>query len=401
MTVNTMVQDVQKQDPGSAVVQLYEIQLSSSSSIYFHTGLESDLSTVQFRDKTTPTTIRTYSALPIQMTGFKKASTGALSRPTMTLANVLTTFGDALGSLSNDDLLGNKVIRRTTLQKYLYGESSDQSPPIEFPSEVHYIDRIKNENATMVTFELAPAHDLVGVKVPARHAMSNACNWRYQGASWDKSAGDRTGACTIDTQGRLYIDGTTYKNWVNIDDERVVLSSSTFTDYSGVSGGTTLTLNAYYSTSKTDAIRYNVDGTQTGSQTVTEYWQCRKAATKTAAGTPSDSSTYFDRIRVYATYSASTTYYAYTDDKLNPYVEYTANSQAKLWKLKKTSKGNTPDETTYWQLGDACGKTIKACAMRYNSEPISAGTASSNMKAEPVDRWTLPFGGFPGAKRYS
>ena len=62
------------------------------------------------------------------------------------------------------------------------------------------------------------------------------------------------------------------------------MSSSTFTAYSGVSGGTTLTLNAYYSTSKTDAIRYNVDGTQTGSQTVTEYWQCRKAVTKTVVG---------------------------------------------------------------------------------------------------------------------
>ncbi len=400
MTVNTMVQDVQKQSPGSAVIQLYEIELSSTS-IYFHAGLESDLSTVQFRDKTTPSTIRTYSALPIQMVGFKKANAGTLARPVMSIANVLSTFGDALGSVSNDDLLGNKVTRRTTLQKYLYGESSDQSPPVEFPSEVYYIDRIKAEDATMVAFELAPAHDLIGVTVPSRHAMSNACSWKYQGASWDKSADARTGGCTIDTQGRLYIDGTNYKNWVNVDDERVVLSSSTFTAYSGVSGGTTLTLNAYYTTSKTDAVRYNVDGTQTGSQTVTEYWQCRKAATKTAAGTPSDSSAYFDRIRVYATYSASTTYYAYTDDKLNPYVEYTADSQAKLWKLKKTSKGNAPDETTYWQLGDACGKTLKACAMRYNSEPITAGTASSNMKPDPVDRWTLPFGGFPGARRYN
>ena len=39
--------------------------------------------------------------------------------------------------------------------------------------------------------------------------------------------------------------------------------------------------------------------------------------------------------------------------------------------------------------------------MRYNSAPISAGTASSNMKAATVDRWTLPYGGFPGAKRYN
>jgi len=401
MSVNTAIQDVQKQDPGSAIVHVFELEIGTGSTVYFHTGLESDLTTVQFRDKTTPSTIRTYQALPINVTGFKKSTTGALARPTLSIANVLTTFGDAIGSLTNDDLLGNKVTRRSTLQKYLYGESSDQSPPVEFPSQVYYIDRIKSETAEFVVFELAAAHDLIGVTVPARHVSPNACSWLYKGASWDKAESTRVGACTVDNQGRLRIDGTTYKNWVNVDDERVVLSSSTFTAYSGVSSGTTLTKDAYYTTSKTDAIKYNIDGTQTGSQTVTEYWQATKAVTKSTAGTPSDNSTYFNRIRVYATYNASTTYTAYTDDRLNPYVEYTSGGEAKLWKLKHSSKGNTPGETDFWEMGDACSKSLTACAMRYNSAPISAGTASSNMRAATVDRWTLPYGGFPGAKRYN
>jgi len=408
MTIDTLTQDIQKQEPGSALIHLYEIDLGASS-IYFHTGLEVDLTTVQFRDKITPSTVRTYAALPIEMKGFKKASSGTLARPTLTIANVLTTFGDAIGSLTNNDLLGNKVTRRSTLVKYLYGQASDQSPAVEFPSEIYYIDRIKQETAAMIVFEVAPAHDLIGVTVPARHAMSNACSWIYKGASWDRAESERKGACTVDTQGNLAIDGTTYKNWVNQDDERVVLSSSTFTAYSGVSDGTTLTISGYYTTTKTDATRYNVDGTQTGSQSVTEYWQYNgtgatnttTGAAKTTAGTPSDTNIYFDRIRVYATYSASTTYYSYTDDRLNPYVQYTANSTTKLWKLKHTSLGKTPEETEYWELGDSCSKTIKGCAMRYNSEPITAGTAASNMKANPIDRWTLPFGGFPGARRYN
>ncbi len=400
MTIDTLTQDVQKQEPGSALVHVYELEIGASS-VYFHDGLETDLTTVQLRDKTTPSTIRTYTAIPIQMTGFKKASSGTMARPTFTIANVLTTFADAIGSLTNNDLLGNKVTRRTTLVKYLYGQSGDQSPSVEFPSDIYYIDRIKSENAAAVTFEIAPAHDLVGVTVPARHAMSNACSWIYKGASYDKAESQRKGACTVDAQGRLRIDGTTYKNWVNVDDERVVLSSSTFTAYSGVSGSTELTKNAYYTTTKTDAIRYNVDGSQTASQSVTEYWQATQAARSAVAGIPSDSSAYFNRIRVYATYNANTTYYNYTDDRLNPYVEYTADSKAKLWKLKHSSKGNAPSETEYWETGDACSKTIKGCAMRYNSEPITAGTATSNMEASPIDRWTLPFGGFPGAKRYS
>tara|TARA_Y100001963_G_scaffold160004_1_gene266935 strand:- start:1719 stop:2918 length:1200 start_codon:yes stop_codon:yes gene_type:complete len=399
--MSAIIEDVQKQEAGSGLVNLYEIELTSSSSIYFYSGLETDLTTVQFRDKSTPSTIRTYSALPIQMTGFKRSSAGAIPRPKMTVANVLTTFGDALGNLSNDDLLGNKVIRRTTLVKYLYGQASDQNPPVEFPSEIWYIDRVHSENAQMVTFELAAAHDLVGITLPTRHAMANACSWIYKGSSYDKDEKDRVGGCTIDVQGRLFLDGTTYKNWVNVDDERVVVSTTSFTAYSGVSGGTTLTLNGYYSTSKTDAIRYNIDGSQTGSQTVTEYWQCKKAATKTAAGTPADGSAYFNRIRVYTTWANDVTYYKYTDDKLNPYVQYTANSLTKLWKTKHTNLNQTPGENSYWELGDACSKTLTGCAMRYNSAPITAGTASSTMKAEAVDRWSLPFGGFPSARRYS
>ena len=74
--MSAIIQDVQKQEPGSGVVDLYELQISSSTSIYFHAGLEDDLSTVQFRDKDTPSTVRTYTALPIQMDGFKKASKG-------------------------------------------------------------------------------------------------------------------------------------------------------------------------------------------------------------------------------------------------------------------------------------------------------------------------------------
>ena len=396
-----IIEDVQKQDPGSALVYLYELELTSSSSIYFHTGLEADLTTVQFRDRTTPSTVRTYTALPLQMQGFSKSSKGQIPRPKMTVANVLTTFGDAIGSLSNDDLLGKKVIRRSTLVKYLYGQASDQSPPVEFPSEIWYLDRISGESASAITFELAAAHDLVGITIPNRHAMSSACSWIYKGASFDKEREDRIGGCNWDVQGRMTVDGVSYTNWVNVDDEFVVPSTTSFTAYSGVSDGTTLTLNGYYSTSKTDAIRYNIDGSQTGSQTVTEYWQCKKAATKSTAGTPTDSNTYFDRIRVYATWSNSTTYYAFTDDRLNQYVSYEANSLTKLWKTKETNLNQTPGENKYWEMGDTCSKTITGCAMRYNGDPISSGTASSTMKTSTVDRWTLPYGGFPGAKRYS
>ena len=36
--MSSLVQDLQKQNPNSALIVLYEIELSTSSSVYFHSG---------------------------------------------------------------------------------------------------------------------------------------------------------------------------------------------------------------------------------------------------------------------------------------------------------------------------------------------------------------------------
>ena len=61
---NLMVQDLQKQSPGSGLIELFELAIEGGSTIYFHSGVETDLSTVQFREE--GGTIRTYVALPKQ-----------------------------------------------------------------------------------------------------------------------------------------------------------------------------------------------------------------------------------------------------------------------------------------------------------------------------------------------
>ena len=96
-----LIKDVQKQDPGSQFIELWEIELSSSASAYFFTGLEADLTTIQFRYRTSPGTTRTYTALPLHAEGFNLQSAGASARPTIQVANVLSTFSDALGGLTN------------------------------------------------------------------------------------------------------------------------------------------------------------------------------------------------------------------------------------------------------------------------------------------------------------
>ena len=112
---NTAIQDVQKQDPGSAYIQLFELALSSSSSAYFHSGLDDDLTTIQMRDYANPSTIRTYIALPSQFKGVEIKNDGAIARPELTLANAQTVFSDAVGTLDYQKFLGLKIIRRTNI----------------------------------------------------------------------------------------------------------------------------------------------------------------------------------------------------------------------------------------------------------------------------------------------
>ena len=119
MTENIIVKDVQKLDPASSLVELFEIEYSAGNYIYTHSGLEADVSTVQFRDYTTPATVRTYVALPMQVQGFSQATSGAIARPTISIANATTAFSGAVGSVDYDTLVGLKVIRRLTLNKYL------------------------------------------------------------------------------------------------------------------------------------------------------------------------------------------------------------------------------------------------------------------------------------------
>ena len=98
-----LIKDVQKQDPGSKLIVLFELELdtdiSTNSYAYFHSGLEGDLTTIQFRKATANSSGKyeavEYKALPINAIGFEVGS-GPAARPTLSMANVLTNFSDAL-----------------------------------------------------------------------------------------------------------------------------------------------------------------------------------------------------------------------------------------------------------------------------------------------------------------
>ena len=113
----------------------------------------------------------------------------------------------------------------------------------------------------------------------------------------------------------------------------------------------------------------NEDGSLTSGQTVTDYWVVKETDTKANLGTPSDSNDKFLRVEyfdVQGSYSASTTYYAYTDDSYNPYFQYTdSNSKLVVWKLTKTATGVLAllGLMKTGKRGDICGKRLNSCNM--------------------------------------
>ena len=414
MTEKIAIKELQSLEQDSGLVILYELALDAdgSSRAYFTRGEDTDLTNVQMYDYDTNNQLNTYDAIPVEAEGFEIKSKGAAARPVITFANILSTFGDALGSLEPDDLIGKKLYRRKTLRKYLKDGSADTgsgNTPIEFPRQIFIIDRIEQLSAIEISFELTTPFDVEGLVLPYRVIGNNACSWVYQGASPNKINNNTdTGGCTWSEESKFIMtngSGTdvTHTPYVTQDDEYVIPSSTSFTTYS--SGA--VTKDTYYKTTTTLATtgiqRLKSDGTADVSAnggTINNYWQATTATS--SPGTPSDSNGNFDRIRAYGAYSASTNYYAYTEDRQNDYVTYTTSGKTHLWKATRTQTtgANTaPGFNSYWERGDVCGKRLTSCACRFGYNPIATGSASTGSTSKNSQK-PLPFGGFPGARKF-
>ena len=411
MAEKIIVKDLQKLDPGSELVQLFEIEYAKNNYVYLMSGVDSDLTSVQMRDFTTPTTIRTYTAIPLKAEGFETKNDGAQPKPTLAIANATTVFSGAIGTTDYESLVGLKIIRRLTLKKYLYGESGDANPPVEYPRQVWYVDRIKSRNKVQITLELASPFDLSGIQLPGRSIVANRCPFMYQGASDHLPEYKRAqSGCDWNIEGKKkiaynnYTGGTEYTIYANVDDEYII-DNSIVSGLSADSTPSSITIDGYHKT-QVSATRFNANGT-TSSVTKDIFWQ----ATKTDAsysGTISVSNSDFKPIRTYRTYSHGTEYFTYSDDRYNDYVLFTDNVSSSetynktiMWKAVKPSENVKPDFGLYWQRGDTCSKSLDGCKLRFGFQPKDSANSSTTGKAATNTGADLPFGGFPAAKAFS
>ena len=119
MTEKIIVKDLVKQEPGSALVYLYEFEYAKDTFAYFADGLDSNLSEVTMLDYSDNSQTNTYAAIPVLFNGNQRTAATKFPNPTITIANVLSVFKLAVGSVNFEELSGFRVIRRTTLRKYL------------------------------------------------------------------------------------------------------------------------------------------------------------------------------------------------------------------------------------------------------------------------------------------
>lgn len=345
------IKSVQVDDIDDSLVELFELELATSGqTFYFHNGLDYENKTIgeniYFPNKA-GTVLNEYVAFPIKIENLGVNSTGAETRPTLTLANIpalartyrsvppLTESGyedettilavlQEQGILSTDDLLYSKLTYRTTLLKYTYRLNDTATIGTEYPSSVFYLERISGDNNKVLEFELISPADLEGLNLPNRVVVGKYCSWEYQGAQQYR------GGCTVDKN--------SFYRWFDKDDQLIWAGSPSASPYSTYNSSTTYSIG--------DIVRH-VHPTLGG-------WRFYRALL------PSSSSERRDPVQF-------------------PF---------------------------YWERLDVCSKTLRGCKLRFQGIQINISTDRSTLVGTvPSDDYlnenkSLPFGGFPGAKKF-
>ena len=146
------------------------------------------------------------------------------------------------------------------------------------------------------------------------------------------------------------------------------------------------------------------------------YW-IYLGASGTVNTFPVIGSSLWQLIRLYTLWS-NKTYTVNSNDSLRneyviyPFANWSTESSivlvdtSTIWRNTRTiatANNEVPQANSlFWEPGDSCGKLLKSCKIRYQAKPhSSAGTLTNTVPA--VDRDTgrlLPFGGFPGSRKY-
>jgi lambda family phage minor tail protein L len=357
-----MLLDLNKQRVDSEIVELFEIVIDNAT-----VRFTNHPTNFKFPERNSPFIIREYTALPLYFSGYEQKAEGAYSRPVITFANILSTFKNSIG-VSNNDLIGKKLTRRKTLAKYEPegNPGTNGSIPTEMPIQVFIIDRIESENAQAITFELTSGFDLQGISVPNRYILANTCTWLYQGRE-RQSSGGCTWKITNDNPGFT----------VRYDSNDRPLITGAVNNTLASLTGQSVTVDNVYKIANGNRFDYYQAITTTSSSTSASFRRCRL---------------------IEGAWNSSP-YVTYTQGKLyNPIVTY----DDKVWVAVASSENVTPGTNEFvWERIDVCGKKLTSCAIRYKAVNFTGQSYSVPRAVKQNSNKILPYGGFPGAKRFN
>lgn len=168
----------------SAIIELFQLHLTQAVNgvnlvYYYHAGTNELSQDLVFGGVT-------YSAVPIEVDGFKVTTKGTLPRPKMKISNV---DGAISALMLAYNPLHAEVRRIRTCKKFLdavnfeSGTNATADPTAMFNGgyESWYIDRVSAENPELVEFELIGKLDLTNLRLPGRQVVEH-CPWIYKGS---------------------------------------------------------------------------------------------------------------------------------------------------------------------------------------------------------------------------
>lgn len=115
----------------------------------------------------------TYTAYPCEAQGFETNTDGSLPRPRLTVSNIDGTLGLIVQDF--EDLVGAKLTRHRTAAQYLDGEPG--ADPTQELVDSWKVEKKIQESREVVSFELASALDVQGLKLPNWIIQASVCTW--------------------------------------------------------------------------------------------------------------------------------------------------------------------------------------------------------------------------------
>ena len=425
-----LIEVVQEQEIGDNFIELFEIQLPSGNTAFLYNGFDdSSLDNIYFPDSI-GSVLNEYIAMPIMIEGIDVKSSGASSRPTLTLANIpgiartLVNDGDgtrdeqllinileAEGIFTSQDLVGSKVTYRTTLLKYTYNANQVPERPTEFPKASFYVNRVATEAGPLMSLELASPLDMEGFRLPNRYVIGKYCPWKYQGFYENGQGG-----CTfpLNSRGNLFFD----------ENDELIVGAATLPDWSSttsyvegdrvktITGASAVYIPTIYSSKvvrnaaagDTDLyIAYNREWMESDDAAqilaeINNYYLIPSTLGSPGLVTNVTITPGMTSGNTVLSYEYKITFDAAFQGPILKGTEisftdgYNGDGYIRIWEATNPNKGRNPDtQRGVWKRIDVCGKRVNSCKVRFQATSVP-GTLDSYLP--------LPFGGFIGTNKF-